>query len=469
MPMPRAVEQLAATFTLSRSFEVIRGRMGASLAASIAILYAFGSMYLGAMLQIGFTDSRGTTVLFYPTPVTPAWWSFPAIVVVAPGGILILPFLATVSMLLVSLGVGVGMSVGMILTYRVLRDRRKNLGGASAATTLAGLTPAMIALVTLGACCSSLAAATAGIGVVAATTGTSIDDLLANSWYLNVFQMVVLGVALLAQEQLLSVFSGLLPPTGEAIEAPASERLLGEARTKRVGVVAFRLALLVGGVTWSLSTFAEWTLVSPVTASAGTWTFWLLEQQLLAVFAIVLSFSWLEDPVSHARWLERPFGMGVRGVLLVAGLLTLAWVPPVIARTGLHGLVNELLWGAGAPAAWGAVPPAGFSGAALVLRWGLQFALLGTLAVVFAIRPLWVLELLGRTSQPPLAPEVPSTPAGSDPSPISLVPEPDALDPRASSAADGPAAGPAGGGESAGGSPIPPRSDSAPIPQLPPA
>ncbi len=60
----------------------------------------------------------------------------------------------------------------------------------------------MIALVTLGACCSTTAAATAGLGVIAQASGTSIDELLANNWYIGVFQILVLWIALIAQEQL---------------------------------------------------------------------------------------------------------------------------------------------------------------------------------------------------------------------------------------------------------------------------
>jgi hypothetical protein len=398
-PLPRDfggalawLQRVGSTLLLTRSLEVISSRPARSLAASIAILYAFGSMLLGGMLFFGPTGSVGTQAGIITEPYNPAWWNFPAVWVSTPTGYLTLPFFGTVAMVIVSLGVGIGMSVGMLLTYRVLQERRRGLGGATAASTAAGLTPAMIALVTLGACCSTTAAATAGIGVLAQSSGTTQTLLINNSWYLGVFQIGVLGVALLAQEQLLTLFRDLLPGhrSNEVSVEPSQDARVGGHALAIAALLRF--ALIAAGITWVLAMLASTFITSSVTA--GSWVWWIFEQLLVAVIATSLALSTRAGLASFLRFTERREALVLRVALLLSGLCLLLWLPAPIAQLGPHGLLNEVLWGLGAPASWGAVSPGNFAGVSLALRWGLQFLLLGTFSVAVALRPRAVVGLL---------------------------------------------------------------------------
>jgi len=177
------------------------------------------------MLQVGPTGASGTTVTVLTNSPSPAWWNYPALVVITPGGILALPFLATLSMVLMSVGVGVGMGAGLVLATRLVRSWRTARASGGLASSLAGLTPAMVALLTLGACCSTSAAAVGAIGALAEAGGTSYNEILLNSWALNLAQLAVLGVALLAQEQLIRVYGNLVEPSSRSTAHGADEPL----------------------------------------------------------------------------------------------------------------------------------------------------------------------------------------------------------------------------------------------------
>jgi len=202
--------RLFSLLTLERTRATLRSRAGRLVATTVALLYGVIALFAGYMLQIAPTGATGTTARVLTNSYSPAWWNYPAVLVTTPGGILVLPFVATVSMVLVSIGVGVGMGAGILLAARFYRtwERAKRAGGL--VSPLAGLTPAMVALLTLGACCSTSAAAAGGIGAIAEVTGTSYNQILLNSWILNVFQVGVLAIALIAQEQLISVYSKLV-------------------------------------------------------------------------------------------------------------------------------------------------------------------------------------------------------------------------------------------------------------------
>ena len=385
-----------------------------------AILYALGSMVLGGMLTlVRVPGGYSETIL---TGGGAGAWNYPGFLLVAPWGVVSLPFLATWSMVIVSIGVGIGVSVALLISVRLLRDRRKAAAQPGSVGAVAGLTPAMIALVTLGACCSTTAAATAGVGLVAQTSGSTLNNLLVNNWYLDLFQVVVILIALLAQEMILEVYGGLfgLTPVAESDSVPATEpRPL--TRREIVGGAA-RVALLVAGVTWSLAMFAEWTTVNPATAGATLWFQWLLQHQVLAVFAVLVALF----PSSIARALTgapgRAAPWALRGLLIVTGFSLAVWVPAPVAAGGASGFVNELFGALGLPAAWGSVAPIYPPGLSLYVRWGLDYLLLGGFALAVGLLPDRLLNPLrwnaaARPGRPSISDVGPSASRGTDRSP----------------------------------------------------
>ncbi|MFI5415249.1 MAG: hypothetical protein ACHQ16_06265 [Candidatus Lutacidiplasmatales archaeon] len=395
--------------TLERSRSLLRTRVGALMVAFVALLYAFVSLLAGQMLILRPTAFHSVQAEVVTGSGAYAWWNYPALVVTGPGAVLVLPFLATVTMVVVSLGVGIGMSVGLVLAYRLLRRPRAGTTRPATLGSVSGLTPAVIALVTLGACCSTTAAATAGIGVVAQSSGTTIGSVLANTWYLNVFQVAVLWVALVAQEQILTVYGRLLG--GDVEDAPANAPV--DARFL-IGA-ALRVGLVVAGVTWSLAAVAEWTASAPPGVTAAALVRWLLQHQFVSLFGIcaglfaVGTYRFLRESTPKSR------ALAVRGALLVGGLSLATWVPPPLSGWGVFGLGNELLGASGAPAAWGAVLPPSVGPLSLALRWLLQFGLLGAFAVLAAVAPERAFLPLQWTTEP----RVTSETAVTGPVPVS--------------------------------------------------
>jgi hypothetical protein len=380
--------------TLERSRSLLRTRVGALMVAFVALLYAFVSLLEGQMLILRPTAFQTVQAEVVTGSGASAWWNYPALVVTGPGAVLVLPFLATVTMVVVSLGVGIGMSVGLVLAYRLLRRSRAGTVRPATLGSVSGLTPAVIALVTLGACCSTTAAATAGIGVVAQSSGTTIASVLANTWYLNVFQVAVLWVALVAQEQILAVYGRLLG--GDVANAPTPVPVDG----RFVVGAALRVGLVVAGVTWSLAAVAEWTAAAPPGITVASLVRWLWQHQFVSLFGVaaglfaVGTYQFLREHVPRART------FAVRGALLVGGLSLATWVPPPLSEWGVFGLGNELLGATGAPAAWGAVLPPAVGPLSLALRWLLQFGLLGGFAVLAAVSPERAFLPLQWTTEP---------------------------------------------------------------------
>ena len=112
-----------------------------------------------------------TITVFTSSGTGQGWWNYPYIYAVAPWGYLEIPFFTGISMLLVAVGVGLGMAVAVLLTLSLLRPTAAGAARSKAVGAATGLTPAMIGLVTLGACCSTTAAASAGVGLVAQASG----------------------------------------------------------------------------------------------------------------------------------------------------------------------------------------------------------------------------------------------------------------------------------------------------------
>lgn len=379
----RASPGIWALVSLRRSRTLVRRPRFFGLAIGIAVAYALIAMVVGAMLEIFSPPAHLASYWVVLTAGTPAW-DYPALLAVNPYFILALPFLPTVFMVLTSAGVGLGMSVAVILGASLLRRRKSASARPAAVGTAAGLTPALIALVTLGACCSTTAAATAGIGLTAQATGTSALTLLANDWYLGVFQLVILYVALLAQEQLLTVY-GTIAPTVGGLEAEGTATPPLDRRFAAGAIL--RVALLAAGVTWCLAMLADWLTVDPATASPVLWAGWLLQHQLVGLTAIVAAMA----PGSMYRGLDRllssSLGRGWQILLVIAGLSLALGTPPPLAAAGWHGFLNELLGLVGVSSAWGAVSPGLALGPALVVGWAVQYLLLGGFAVAFGLRP----------------------------------------------------------------------------------
>ncbi len=380
------------------------------MTAFFAIVYALASMLFGGMIVLGTIRGGYTVEILTRAASFEPVWDFPGLLIVAPWGVVSLPWFPTLAMIVVSIGVGIGMSVAVLLLFRILRARRSAAGGPAVAGSVAGLTPAMISLVTLGACCSTTAAASAGVAVVAAVTGTTTATLILNNWFLGVFQIAVVWMALVAQELLLRVYGGIFgladprTPSGVLSPAPKVDR-------RFVAGCALRVGLLAGGVTWSLATVADWTVVNAFQAPAATWFYWIIEQQLVAFLAIFAAFAPAGTYVTLLRIFQRRWGLLVRAVLAVGGLCLLVWVPPPFAGWGIEGFGNELASVFGAPASWGAVAPVFTPGLSLYLRWSLQYLLLSLFALGVVIAPTSVFRPLLATVGHP----IPSVPSRADP------------------------------------------------------
>jgi hypothetical protein len=315
-------------------------------------------------------------------------------------------------MALAAVGVGVGMGVAVRLTARLLRARRAGSGRPAAVGTAAGLTPVMLTLVTLGACCSTAAAATAGISLAAQSTGTTLSAALAANWYLGVFQLVILWVALLAQEEIVAVYGVLfLRPDAPGAEAVAA--LEAPPVSLRAGVgAALRVVLIGAGLSWALGAVAAATLLDPFTAPAAAWGDWLGLHLALGGFAVYAGLF----PRSLAdRFAGRPTGAGPaagRAALGAGSALLLVGTP--LADGGLVGIGNYLLGALGAPAAAGAVVPA-VGGIAFGITL-LQILLVAAFGLAFALRPQALLApLLWSAARPSAAPAPGGLLAGAGP------------------------------------------------------
>lgn len=205
LPMRSSIAQRwGKVFSLPRSRSLISDPRGRALTLVVALGYAVLAMVSGEMLQAAPGRVGYSAGLLGSG--TGAWWDYPAVVLTLPRTLVVLPFFTTVAMVLVSLGVGVGMAVGLLLIGRFLRVRSPESLEVLGPASVAGVTPALIGLLTLGACCSTAAAAAAGVASVDQVPGGSNALLLGEAWYLPVVQLVVVGLALLAQEQLLAFY-----------------------------------------------------------------------------------------------------------------------------------------------------------------------------------------------------------------------------------------------------------------------
>lgn len=375
-----------ALLTLPRTRRMASRRAGRFLVVGIGLVYATISMLVGQLLQ--FYPISGTSFYWVVVPVGSPAWDYPALTIAGPNFTFGLPLLPTLLMILVAAGVGIGMTASVLLLVRFLQVRRTGLGRTTIAAGATGLTPATMGLVMVGACCSTTAASTAGIALVASATGTTVSALLVGSWFPGVFQLVVLYVALLAQEQLIALYETLLDPrVEETARAPSAPAVPSR---KFVLGAALRTGLVAGGVTWSLTTLAAWAGSAPPAITAGVLFQWIFQHQLIALTAIgVAMFPWgaYRAIVQGApRISPNPSGI-FRGALGVAAATLLAWMPPPFPSWGIVGFGNELVGALGVSGAFGGVAPVLPLGAELYLRWGFQFLLLGFFGLALAISP----------------------------------------------------------------------------------
>lgn len=393
---PMAVVQSALSLLSLREVRrQLRRPWARPLALLIAAVYAVVSMIVGEMLTLEPVGGADFAQVVWGSGGY-RWWDYPGLLVVQPWGVLALPFLPTVTMVLVAAGVGVGATTGVLFVLPLLTRARTTASAAGGAA--AGVGPAITGLATLGACCCTSCVGAAGITVVAAASGSSLNQLLLNDWYLGVFQVAVVYLALVAQERSVRLGQVACPPAA--------------ATTGRAVVsVLLRLALLISGITWSLAMLVEWSETSPLGAPAGLWYHWIFEHQLLAVVAFLAGMFPQEFADGVLRIFARRAGTAVRAVLLVSAVTWGLGVPPFALTWGLGGLLNEALGAAGVSAASGGIAPDLPFGPALIFHWGFQHLLLAGFAASVALAPSRLSALLLGTRVPRPAPT--PTAAGS--------------------------------------------------------
>ena len=386
------------------------------LVGGFGLIYALASMLVSGMLYIPSAPLRaGWSLYVYPTGPGPAW-TYPVILFGGPYFQVALPIVSGILMTLSAAGVGLGMSLAVLLGTRLMRDRNEGALGPTGVGSAMGLTPVMIALVTIGACCSTTAAATAGVSLAAQSSGTTPALALANAWYLGVFQVVVVYVALIAQEQLVRVYGFLHGSSSGEWSAPRDRAPASPAFGWRaVGSGALRLALVAAGLTWSLSMFVDWFTISPARASAATWLGWILQHQVPGILAVLVA---LFPAGTRAFWSRLSRGrsmLAIRVTLVISGLALLTWIPTPLIGAGAAALGNELLAFWQFPIGWGAVSPPALGIGELSFRWAFQFGLLGAFALAMGISPEEALKPLVRSSG--TRPTMPTPTGASQPAP----------------------------------------------------
>jgi hypothetical protein len=418
VPFPRSKFDLARVLTLQEVRSFIRQSRSRVGVAFFGLVYLLGALLGGGMLTLFALRGGYTVEILLGSGTGQGWWNYPGLLVLAPWGVLVLPFLSTLVMLVVAVGVGLGMTVAVVLAYRLLRPTPEEVARSKAVGVVTGLTPAMVGLVTLGACCSTTTAATAGVGLVAAASGTTVTNLILNNWVLGLFQLAVVWVALIAQELLLTVYGGLYRGTGRTgataiVAAPA----LG---LRYFAGIALRVALIVGGLLWALAIFAQWPSSPPGSAGAGLWFQWIAQHELLGILAVVAGLF----PGAVEALLRRTrtgLARVVPAALVVAGLSLLVWLPSALTASGVDSLADQILGSVGVGAAWGGLSPGPVTGISLAARWICEYLLLGGFAVSAAIAPRATMSPLLATLPRPVSLSVgPGDRASSRPELVTL-------------------------------------------------
>ena len=371
----RAVRtDLFGLLTLAATRRLLAGRRRIWVGA-FAFLFGVAALLSGGMLDL-FPTQGGYIIEVIAWGAPQDWWYYPELLAVQPWGILQLPFFATVAMTLVALGAGTGAASALVVARDVMRARRVRPARLGPSGVACGSAPGVASLATVGACCCTGCTSSAGIIAVAAASGSTAGGLLGLEWYLPALQLLLVYALLLVQERYLR-----RPP----VPSPAAS---GRVRPSQVASAIARGALLLGGLTWGMAMWIEWTSTDPFHASAAIWYHWLVEHGVLSALAIALALFPRELEEFATRAAGSLVGMGLRTAALVGGITWGIGVPPALVGVGLGGTVNELLGSAGVSATGGGTGSAADLGLALAFHWGVQHLLLGGVAVAFAIRPI---------------------------------------------------------------------------------
>lgn len=370
---PRSLGDILSIGTLRETRSYLRGRWAYATVTIVALGVAIVSLTVGGMLELFPTQGAYTAeVIWWGAPS--AWWYYPEVLIVQPWGILQLPFLPTVAMILVSVGAGIGAAVALRVARASLRPATSLERRPAAAGVAAGGGAGIVSIATVGACCCTTCATAGGLAAAAVVSGTSVAGLLGAEWYLPLFQLFLVYLALLAQEGALR----------QARTACAKPPALG--RRFLLGA-ALRLSLLLAGATWSVSMFIEWGSVSPLTAPPSLWYHWVVEHQLLSLAAIAAALFPRGVSGLLLRSSRGPTGRAVRIALAIGAVSWGAWVPSPLVAAGLGGFLNELFGVLGLPSALGAAAIGAPAGASLYFHWVFQHLLLAAFALIVAAAP----------------------------------------------------------------------------------
>ena len=192
---------------------------GWSFTGALAAGYALLSMVLTGMVRFSGTASvRAQWV--------PNLSGGPGIILQAFGLSAVLPLESSALTILVALVTGVGLGAGTLVTFRLAQSSKSTKKGTGTAASIAALTPAMMAMVTLGACCSMVAASSSGFFPGARSPEITLGAWTVPSLILGLAQLGLLMGAVSAQERIFATFADLLSirSTGSQIEARRGRR-----------------------------------------------------------------------------------------------------------------------------------------------------------------------------------------------------------------------------------------------------
>lgn len=137
----------------------------------IAVAYAILSVFVGSLIQVspaGSSLSMQSGGLNQSTD----WWNS-VLIINSSDWVLTLPLLATVTLILVAIGVALALGACVVLVGSCVRSRGH---AATAGSAGASIAPAVVGLATHGVCCCAACTATLSIGVVASVSGTNIPS-----------------------------------------------------------------------------------------------------------------------------------------------------------------------------------------------------------------------------------------------------------------------------------------------------
>lgn len=182
---------------------LLRSRGGYGLASAIAVAYGLLSMLSTGMVR---ADGGPVARVVWETPPS----GDPVILLSGLGWSATLPLEGLGLTILVALATGVGLGAAVAVSLRLRAGACSAKIGTTSAATVAALAPAMMALVTLGACCSTVAAAASGLVGGTGSSQLALGPITVPTLFLGVGQLGLLAVALSAQERLFRMFGDLL-------------------------------------------------------------------------------------------------------------------------------------------------------------------------------------------------------------------------------------------------------------------